>query len=175
MFRAKDDEDGAEPAGNSVAASNLVRLSRMLDDAAYADRADAIFQAFAPRTAATPTALPLLLDAAALRRARPQQVVLAGTPGAADLSALSREVGRRFLPDAVVLAMDGGEGEAFLTSKAAALKPLKPIGGRATAYVCEHFACQLPTSDPAALGRLLDAASHPPLPPASQPASAKNK
>ena len=31
----------------------------------------------------------------------------------------------------------------------------KPIDGKPTAYVCEHFTCQAPTADPAQLSRLL--------------------
>jgi uncharacterized protein YyaL (SSP411 family) len=37
-----------------------------------------------------------------------------------------------------------------------------PIDQKATAYVCENFVCQLPTSDPAVLARLLDNRKSPP-------------
>jgi len=40
--------------------------------------------------------------------------------------------------------------------------------GRATAYLCEGFVCQAPTSDPAELGRQLDGAVNPS---ASRPAA----
>jgi hypothetical protein len=33
-----------------------------------------------------------------------------------------------------------------------------PIDGRATAFVCEHFACRQPTTDPTVLRAELDAA-----------------
>jgi uncharacterized protein YyaL (SSP411 family) len=32
---------------------------------------------------------------------------------------------------------------------------MKPIDGKASAYLCEHFTCQQPVSDPAALRAML--------------------
>ena len=78
-----------------------------------------------------------------------------GTPGAADFAALAREVRRRFQPGTVVLAADGGAGQAWLAERAPYLRDLRPVGARAAAYVCENFACQLPVTDPKALARML--------------------
>ena len=63
------------------------------------------------------------------------------------------EVRRRFLPTAVSVAAPPGTG-ADLTPLLAD-RPL--VDGRPTAYVCRHFACQRPVTDPAALSAQLDA------------------
>jgi uncharacterized protein YyaL (SSP411 family) len=44
--RLKHDHDGSEPSANSVSALNLLRLSRMLHEEKYAQRAGAVFTAF---------------------------------------------------------------------------------------------------------------------------------
>ena len=44
--RLKQDYDGAEPSANSVSALNLLRLSRMLHEEHYANRAKEIFSTF---------------------------------------------------------------------------------------------------------------------------------
>jgi hypothetical protein len=57
----------------------------------------------------------------------------------------------RYLPTRVVAGSAEGEtdGLALLAGKVAR-------AGRATAYVCERYACQAPTTEPAELGRQLD-------------------
>ena len=62
LVRAKPSYDGAEPAGNSVAAMNLLRLEQLTGDAAYRRRAEALFEAFAGEMARAPTSLPKMLS-----------------------------------------------------------------------------------------------------------------
>ena len=57
-MRLKDDQDGAEPATNSVAAANLVRLASLLDKPDLAAKADGIFGIFHERLTKIPLALP---------------------------------------------------------------------------------------------------------------------
>jgi hypothetical protein len=45
--RAKDQYDGAQPSGNSVAARNLVRLAKLTGDKTYAEQAEKTLKAFA--------------------------------------------------------------------------------------------------------------------------------
>jgi uncharacterized protein YyaL (SSP411 family) len=49
----------------------------------------------------------------------------------------------------------GEADRAWLSARAPWLAEMRPRDGRATAYVCEHFACQAPVTDPAELRRLL--------------------
>jgi uncharacterized protein YyaL (SSP411 family) len=156
LVRMKDEQDGAEPSGNSVAAMNLLRLARMIDDAALAGRAKQTLAAFAGRARQSPRALPYLLAAGGLALAEPRQVVIAGDPKSPEAKALLAEVHRRYQPNRVVLGADGGPGQAWLAARSAAVKDMKPINGRPAAYVCEGYVCQQPTADPAELGRQLE-------------------
>ena len=61
-----------------------------------------------------------------------------------------------YRPNRVILFADGGRGQAFLQERLAFIRSVAPIGGKPTAYVCENYACQLPTADLATLRKLLD-------------------
>jgi uncharacterized protein YyaL (SSP411 family) len=65
-----------------------------------------------------------------------------------------REVHHAYLPNRILLLADG-ESAAFLAEKLEALREMKPIDGRATAYVCENFTCRAPVTAPAELRALL--------------------
>jgi len=61
--RAKDQYDGAQPSGNCVAASNLVRLWVKTGDGKYEKLAEKTFKALAAPLKANPTSLTALADA----------------------------------------------------------------------------------------------------------------
>jgi hypothetical protein len=73
-------------------------------------------------------------------------VVLAGDPAAADFRALAAVLHERLGPRRTILHAS----EALPWTMA-----MTPINGRAAAYVCADFTCQLPATTPAELQRLL--------------------
>ena len=147
ILRLKDDYDGAEPAANSIAALNLVRFDWMLGTAGARDRALRTLEALRSQWSRSPHALPLMLCALELALAEPRTVVLAGDPAAADFGALAAPLAATLGPRRAVLAADGGAGQAWLATRRPYLAEMKPVGGRATAYVCENFTCQAPLTD----------------------------
>ena len=157
LLRSKEDYDGAEPSPNSVAALNLLRLAQMLGRADWRARAGKTMRAFSAQLEQSPSAMPQMLVALDWLRAKPKQIVIAGQPDAPDTRALLREVNRRFIPDKIVLLADGGAGQRFFADHVDFMKDVVPLKGRATAYVCENFVCQLPTSDVTTIARLLKA------------------
>jgi uncharacterized protein YyaL (SSP411 family) len=64
--RSKDQYDGAQPSGNSVAARNLVRLWLKTKDAQYRKEAEKSFKAFAGALKNNPTGLTAMAEALAL-------------------------------------------------------------------------------------------------------------
>jgi uncharacterized protein len=80
--------------------------------------------------------------------AKPKQIVIAGMASSPDTRAMLRKVHARFIPDKIVLLADGGAGQAFLGKHLEFIRDVKAVDGKATAYVCEDYVCQLPTSDP---------------------------
>ncbi len=80
--RAKETYDGAQPSGNGVATSNLVRLSRKTGDVKYRGLAGASFAEFASLLQETPRSVPTLLRAyqAFVRLAAAPAAVNTATP-----------------------------------------------------------------------------------------------
>jgi len=154
VLRLKEDYDGAEPAASSVAAANLLRLGTLLHDESLRDRGRRTILAFRAQWTETPQALPQMLSALELALDAPRHVVLAGDPRSPDFQALAAVLHERLGPRRALLAADGGEAQAWLAARAPWLAEMRPLDGRATAYVCEDYACQAPVTDPAALRRI---------------------
>ena len=156
VLRLKEDYDGAEPTPSSVAAMNLLRLAAMLNHNAWRERGLRCIEAFRTQWSATPQALPQMLCALELALEPPRHVVLAGDPRAEDFQALAAVLHERLGRRRVVLGVDGGDAQRWLTARAPWLAEMSPLGNRATAFVCEEFTCQAPLTDPAELRRLLN-------------------
>ena len=162
IARMKEDYDGAEPAPGSVAAMNLLRLETMIvggnshsHESGHRRRALQTIEALRGQWERSPQALPQLLCALELARQPPRTVVLAGDPQADDFRALAAVLHERLGPRRALLAADGGEGQRWLARRAPYLAEMKPLGGRATAYVCENFTCRPPVTEPAVLRRMM--------------------
>ncbi len=155
LLRLKEDYDGAEPAPSSVAALNLLRLDAALPDPVRRARGRGTIEAFRAQWSRAPHAMPQMLCAVELALESPRHVVIAGDPAREDFRALAAVMHESLGPRRALLAADGGEGQAWLASRAPWIAEMKPLGGRATAYVCEDFACQAPVTSPAELRRLL--------------------
>ena len=134
---------------------NLLRLSAMLHDDALQGRALRTLEAFRAQWSGTPHAMPEMLCALGSALEPPRQVVLAGDPREPDFQALLAVLHERLGPRRVVLALTSEVDREWLGSRSPWLAEMRPVGGRATAYVCERFACQAPVTDPGALRRLL--------------------
>ena len=155
LLRMKESHDGAEPSDNAVAALNLLRLGAMLDQPERTERANSVLRAFGAQMKDSPDAAPLMLVALDAARRKPQQVVIAGQLDADDTRQLLRIVRSHRPAHGVLLLADGGEGQRFLARHSEFHASVDRVEGRATAYVCEDYVCQLPTTDPARLRQLM--------------------
>jgi uncharacterized protein YyaL (SSP411 family) len=156
LVRMKEDYDGAEPSPNSVAAMNLLRLWQMTDRKEWHDKADATFRAQAVQLTQPGAIVPQLAVALNFSLSKPKQIVIAGEPGAADTRALLKLVHDRFIPNKILILADGGAAQAQIAQWLPFVKTMDRRGGKATAYICEDYACKLPTADPQTAARLLD-------------------
>jgi hypothetical protein len=155
VVRPRDTGDNATPSGNAAAADVLLRLAAIFDDATYRARAEAVLGSMVQFMERYPTGFGRYLAAAEFALAAVKEVALVGAPDAADTQALVDTVFRPFLPNKVVLLRSPGEEPPAIDSPL--LEDRVQIDGKATAYVCEHYACKLPCSDPSTLAEQLAA------------------
>ena len=155
VLRVKEDYDGAEPSGNSVALMNLLRLAEIADSQDLRASAERLLAAFAARLTAAPVALPYMLAACEFRMGQARKIVLVGGRDAADTQALLRALHERFVPHRIVLLVDSPEARAALSAAIPAIAAMEPMDGRATAYVCRDSACRMPVNTPEGFAELL--------------------
>ena len=62
-----------------------------------------------------------------------------------------------YSPNKVVVFRPASESNPAIAKPAEYTKSQTSIDGKATAYVCQNYACQLPTTDPAKMLELLKA------------------
>ena len=155
LLRMKEDNDNAEPAASSIAARNLFRLGQIRDAKELQVRGQKTIDAFAGALNHFPSAMPQMLVALDFSLTKPKQIIIAGRPDAADTRELLEETRRHYLPNTIVLLADGGAGQKYLAGKLEEMKEMKPIDGKAAAYVCENFTCQAPVTAREDLRKLL--------------------
>ncbi len=151
VVRPRDTGDNATPSGNSAAADVLLQLAAIFDLPEYRARAEAILGSLAPFLARYPTGFGRYLAAAEFALGTPHEIALVGDPAAPDMQALCAVIFQPFRPNKVVVQR--GSAAAAFTSPL--LEGRTQLDGRATAYVCQHYACRLPVTDPAALAAQL--------------------
>lgn len=155
LVRQKENYDGAVPSGNSVSMLNLIRLARMTGNTALEQKAAELGRAFAGNARQMPAAHTHMMAAVDFALGPSFEVVIAGDPQSTDTLALLSALRSRYLPNIVTLLRPGQEDAPEIAAVAPYTKQQLPVKGRAAAYVCVNFACNAPTTDPAALLKLL--------------------
>jgi uncharacterized protein len=153
VVRPRELLDNAVPAGSSVAAEMLLRLGRLLGSERYEQAALGALRVVHGLFARAPTAFGHALGAADFALSEVREVAIVGEPAAPDTRALLAEVRRRYRPNQVVALAPPANGSAGAEVPLLADRPT--VDGRATAYVCEHFTCLQPVTEPEALAEQL--------------------
>jgi uncharacterized protein YyaL (SSP411 family) len=154
ISRPRDLQDGATPSGNAVAAGVLLRLGLMTGRETYTERAGAMMRAMVRPMAEHPTAFGRWLCALDAYLATPREIAVTGERSDPALAALANVVFARYEPNAIVGYVDPSDPKIEELLPFLAHRPIK--NGKATAYLCEHFACMPPVNDPADLETQLE-------------------
>jgi uncharacterized protein YyaL (SSP411 family) len=145
IARRKEIGDHPIPSGNSAMALGLSRLEALSGERRYGEWAEGVLRLFAKAAPRQPDAFAHLLRALDFQLSPTKEVALIGE----DLADLAAVVRAEYRPHQVLAGGPEGSDTPALLSKRSA------VDGKPTAYVCEHFTCQAPTTDPIALASRL--------------------
>lgn len=139
IVRLKDDHDGAEPCGNSVAACNLLLLSEYFDDDSYKATATKLFEFFSG-TNPFGYALPEMMSALLLFDSGLTNITIVG-PDTTETTKLLDAARNFYIPGLVIIRSVPGS-EQQLTKQSASQYQM--VDDRATAYLCLNGTCEPP-------------------------------
>ncbi|MEO7678211.1 MAG: thioredoxin domain-containing protein [Verrucomicrobiota bacterium] len=146
ILRVKEDYDGAEPSGNSVATLALLKLSAITDKPEFKIAAEKTLRLLAGRLQKLPQAVPYALLALDYYLEEPKRAVLVGEPGEPATKSLLRAIHSVYQPNKVVLGTSG-RVEAFAKTL--------PTKDAPVVFLCTGTACLPPTNDPAKIKQML--------------------
>jgi len=146
ILRVKDDYDGAEPSGNSVATLALLKLAGIAGREDLRKPAETTLRLFAHRLQTFPQAMPFMLHAVDFWLEEPRRVVVAGDPNSAKARDLLRAAHSVYQPDKIVLGNIGAVEEFSRTL---------PAKHGLVVYLCTGRSCQPPTSEAGKVKELL--------------------
>ncbi|HSA77407.1 MAG TPA: thioredoxin domain-containing protein [Nitrospirota bacterium] len=159
FIRSKEIYDGAIPSCNSVAMSNLLRLARMTADPNLEKDASHLARAFSVQVRQNPSAYTQLMATVDFGLGPSYEVVIVGDQLAEDTKAMVKALRKIYMPNKVVLLRPihlANQKSIDITHIAGFTLSQSSIDGKATAYVCLNFRCQLPTTDINKMNELLN-------------------
>jgi len=159
IVRQKEIYDGAIPSGNSVAVSNLFRLSRITANTDFEDKANKIMLAFSKDVESAPSGYTQMMVALGFGIGPSYEIVIVGNPEADDTKDMLNSLGKHFIPYKVVLLKPAGQETADITRIAEYTEYHSSFDGKATAYVCLDFACKMPVTNTEEMLKLLNVSS----------------
>ena len=147
IARPKEVYDGAMPSGNSVFLLNLLRLARLTGDAKLTELAEKQLNAFAGEVASYPPGYAFFLQGLDFYLGPTREVVIAGRPEANDTMEMLAAVRSRYNPNAVLIFHPEGAAGREIETLIPFISEQGLINGRATAHVCQNYACQRPVNE----------------------------
>jgi len=155
ILRQKEVYDGAVPSGNSVAMLNLLRLGKFTENPELEVKARSIGKAFTKFVERGPSGHTQLLSALEFLTGPSYEVVVAGRTDALDTREMLSALGRAFVPNKVVVFRASEVEQPAIVKLAPFTERQTAQGGKATAYVCQNYQCNLPTNDRAKMLELM--------------------
>lgn len=150
IVQSKSAYDGATPSGASMAIHSLLRLAKHLDNPEFHDKAVETLKLYFHQMEAMPSGSGQLLCELAFLLSTPKEIAIVGKKGDPKTEAMLTALHGIYQPNKIVASSESADGQTLplLTGKT-------QVDDTATAYVCENYTCQAPTTDVEAFMELL--------------------
>ena len=156
ISRPKSIQDTPIPSGNSLAVSLLLKLAALNGDERYTEAASTALQNVVTTAERIPSSFAAWLNALDFALGPQLQLALMGDPADEKFQMLMQVSDQPFLPRMVRAGgLKHDEGAPALLSNR------EPLDGSPTAFLCQGFACKLPTTDPEQLKKLISESGTP--------------
>ena len=146
VTRPKDLQDNAVPSGNALAATVLLKLHAFTGDEQYYKQAELMLSILQGALAQAPTGFAQWLCALDFALSGPREIAIVGDVRSGAGQTLLTVARDGYRPNQIIAAALPDRSSAI---PLLADRPL--LDGQATAYVCQNFSCQQPTTDPVKL------------------------
>lgn len=142
IVQSKSAYDGATPSGASMAIHSLLRLAKHLGKPDFHDKAVDTLKLYFHQMEVMPSGSGQLLCELAFSLSTPKEIAIVGDRKETRTTAMLAALHGNFQPNKIVALCEPAQESAL------PLLANKPqIQNTATAYVCEDYVCQAPTTD----------------------------
>ncbi|MDE0425561.1 MAG: thioredoxin domain-containing protein [Candidatus Poribacteria bacterium] len=150
IVQSKSAYDGATPSGASMAIHSLLRLAKHLNNPEFHNKAVETLLLYFQQMERMPSGSGQLLCELAFLLSTPKEIAIVGKQDDVKTEAMLTALHSTYQPNKIVALSESADGQTLplLTGKT-------QIDNTATAYVCENYVCQAPTTDIEAFVELL--------------------
>jgi len=161
IVRSKSAYDGATPSGASMAVHVLLRLAILLNQPDLKEKAETTFALYNDNMKTAPSGSAQMLCGVDFLIDTPKEIAIIGDPSSKQTQEILRNINRRFVPNKVIALLNPNAKDKQKIEELIPLLANKTsIAGKTTIYVCQNYACQLPTTDVSKLDELLHPEQH---------------
>ncbi|MCL0043981.1 thioredoxin domain-containing protein [Dehalococcoidia bacterium] len=145
ILRPQDVFDNATPSGGSVATDVLLRLGILTGNPKYTSHGTAMLRSLRTVIARVPLGFGHWLCALDFLLSTPKEIAIIGPFGHHETQALLDQVHGLYLPNKVITGYDPSQTDDPMDIPL--LKGKSMIDGHPTAFVCQDYACLMPTTE----------------------------
>ena len=147
IIRAKTGYDGAIPSGNSIAVLIFNRLYRMTGNLRWANLSEKTLRSFSKDLKQMPSGYTAMILGFMYDAYGSKEIVVVGNGRHEETQLLLEELQSLYIPQKIMLFKDTNKKRDPLTKIASWTENHSAQNNKPTIYICEDFACRLPTTD----------------------------
>ena len=155
ITRIKPSTDGVIPSGNSAASFALLKLGMLTMNQYFTEQGGKVLESFSQQLKQPSGYSSEMLSALNFSLGPTREIVITGNTNAEDTQQMLNLIRSKFMPNAVILLRQQENTDSGIDKTIPFVKNLTAIEGKATAYVCENYACNRPVNKIDDLDKLL--------------------